>query len=41
VHASPFRLGEAARTATLHLHPDDVARAFAALLGQLALRRAA
>jgi glycosyltransferase involved in cell wall biosynthesis len=38
---SLFRLGEAARGAVLHLHPDDVARSFAALLAQLALRRQA
>jgi glycosyltransferase involved in cell wall biosynthesis len=36
-----FRIGEAARAAVLHLHPDDVARAFAALLAQLAQRRVA
>jgi glycosyltransferase involved in cell wall biosynthesis len=41
VEASPFRLGEAARTAVLHLHPDDVARSFAALLAQLATTRQA
>jgi glycosyltransferase involved in cell wall biosynthesis len=41
LQCSPFRMGEAARTATLHLHPDDVARAFAALLAQLATTRKA
>ena len=41
LQCSPFRMGEAARTATLHLHPDDVARAFAALLAQLATQRKA
>jgi glycosyltransferase involved in cell wall biosynthesis len=40
-HGALFRMGEAARAAVLHLHPDDVARAFAALLAQLALRKAA
>jgi glycosyltransferase involved in cell wall biosynthesis len=38
---SLFRLGEAARVAVLHLHPENVAREFAALLNQLATIRQA
>ena len=40
-HPGLGRLGDAARAGILHLHPDDVARAFAALLAQLAQRREA
>ena len=41
-HASLFRMGNAARTAVQHLHPDEVARDFANLLAGLAqIRQAA
>lgn len=39
--AALFRLGEAARSAVQHLHPTEVARDFAELLGTLARRREA
>ena len=36
--AALFRTGEAARSAVQHLHPTEVARDFADLLGTLARR---
>ncbi len=40
-HGPLFRMGAAARAAVQHLHPDEVAREFADLLGQLAQQRLA
>ena len=40
-HGSLFRMGVAARAAVQHLHPDEVAREFAGVLGQLAQGRRA